>query len=89
MMKAVTKEVEKVEGEGLFALLGEKVLLMCANYFYAGKLAGVNDTCVLLDDPKIVYETGDWSADKYKDAQSLPASWYVRIDAIESFGPGK
>jgi hypothetical protein len=78
--------VQEVEGEGLVALLGENVLLMCGNYFYAGNLIGVNDTCVLLKDAKLVYETGELSAKTFKDAQNLPDVWYVQIAAIESFG---
>jgi hypothetical protein len=84
------KIVTEVQGEGLVALLGEHVMLFCANYIYAGTLTGVNDTCVLLDDAKIVYETGPFSDAKYKDAQSLPTkSWYIQTSAIESFGIGK
>jgi hypothetical protein len=87
MMKVVKKEIEKVELEGLGALLGEIVLLMCANYFYAGELIGVNDTCVLLKDPKIVYDTGKWDADGWQNAQSLCVpEWYIQKEAIESFG---
>ena len=86
MMKQVKKEVEIVDGEGLTALIGENVLLMCANYFYAGVLTGVNDTCVELEDAGIVYETGALSGDKWKDCQQLPGVWYVQTAAIESFG---
>ena len=78
--------VTEVEGEGLTALLGERVALFCMNYIYAGTLAGVNDSCVLLEDAKIVYETGALTAPAWKDAQSLPGPWYVQIGAIESFG---
>lgn len=78
--------VAEVEGEGLVALLGERVTLFCMNYFYTGKLAGVNDTCVLLEDASIVYETGSFDSKTWKDAQKLPNSWYVQISAIESFG---
>ena len=80
-------EIVEVEGEGLDALLGEQVTLFCMNYFYTGKLTGVNDTCVQLTDPSIIYETGDWSTKAYKDAQSLPTKvLYVQTAAIESFG---
>ena len=79
-------EVTEVDGEGLAALLGENVLVMCMNYHYAGKLIGVNDSCILLDEASIVYETGELTAKTYKDAQRLPAQWYVQTSAIESFG---
>lgn len=86
-MKTIIKEVE---GEGLAALLGKRVLLMCAGYFYEGELIGVNDTCVKLSDPSIVYETGKWSDKGYSDIQKLHASeWYVATGLIESFGVSK
>ena len=80
------KKIVEVSDEGLEGLMGETVTLMCMNYFYTGKLVGVNDTCVKLDDPKIVYETGEWSSKDWKDAQSLPGSIYVQVAAIEAFG---
>ncbi len=85
MMKAVKKEVQMVEGEGLVSLLGQRVLLMCANYFYEGVLEGVNDTCVLLSDVGIVYETGAWLEKGWKDRQQLPCDHYIQIQAIESY----
>lgn len=83
------KIIEEVSSEGLEKLLGEKVLLMCGCYFYTGILTGVNDSCVLLKDAAIVYETGPWADAKYKDAQAIAPEWYVQIAAIESFGRGK
>ena len=85
MKKLVT--VQEVEGEGLEALLGQKVTLFCLNYIYTGKLTGVNKSCVLLEDPAIVYATGDFKDKAYADAQSLNVKeWYVATGAIESFG---
>ena len=82
--------VAEVDGEGLVAMLGEPITLFCANYIYSGRLAGVNDTCVLLEDAHIVYETGAFDTAVWKDAQQLPGgTWYVQIAAIESFGRGK
>jgi hypothetical protein len=88
MKKLVT--TTEVEGAGLLALMGERVLLMCNNYFYTGKLTGVNDEFVELEDPAIVYETGPWSDFKFKDEQRLGTKiWYVRTMTIESFGVAK
>lgn len=81
--------VQEVEGEGLVALLGEKVILFCMNYFYAGTLVGVNSDCVLLEDGGIVYETGELSAKTWKDKQNIPGPLYVRIASIEAFAKGK
>lgn len=83
MKKIVT--VSDVEGEGLMALLGRRITLFCMNYIYTGDLVGVNDTCVLLDNPSIVYETGPLDNKTWKDAQKLPNSLYVQTSAIEAF----
>ena len=71
---------------GLEGLMGETVTLLCMNYFYTGKLTAVHDTCVKLESPKIVYETGEWSSKDWLDAQSLPGSLYVQTSSIEAFG---
>ena len=82
--------VETKDQEGLPALLGKRVLLMCAGYFYEGKLIGVNKTCVKLEDAAIVYSTGVWSDKTYSDIQKLHVKeWYVRNSLIESFGRSK
>jgi hypothetical protein len=85
MMKVKKQEVIEVETEGLASLLGQRVLLMCANYFYEGVLEGINDTCCLLSDPGIVYETGKWSDATWADRQQLPGEHYVTLQSIESF----
>jgi hypothetical protein len=81
--------VTEVAGEGLESLLGEEVILMCSNYFYAGKLVGVNATFVKLDGAHIVYETGPWDAKAWKDSQLIGDGHYVMQSAIESFRKGK
>ncbi len=81
--------VQEVSGEGLEALMGETVTLFCLNYIYTGKLVGVNTTCVLLENPAIVYETGAFNTKDWKDAQKLPNQLYVMTQAIESFGKVK
>lgn len=84
------KLIEQVDGEGLDGLLGERVLIMCAGYFYEGKLIGVNDTFVKLSDAAIVYSTGEWSVNTYADIQKLHQSeWYVQRGMIESYGKSK
>lgn len=82
-------EIQEVEGEGLISLLGEPVLLFCSNYFYAGKLVGVNTEFVLLENGGIVYETGPFSDQHYKDFQLVSEKLYVRTSFIESFCKGK
>jgi hypothetical protein len=82
----ILKNVVEVEGEGLAALLGQNVTLFCSAYIYSGKLVGVNDTCVKLENAGIVYETGELNTKTWKDRQALPNDWYVQTAAIESFG---
>ena len=79
-------EVQEVEGEGLVGLLGKQVMLFCLNYIYTGKLSGVNETCVMLENPAVVYETGAFNDKTFKDSQPLPFHLYVQVNAIESFG---
>ena len=74
------------DGDGLEALISQRITLFCMNYIYTGKLVGVNDTCVKLTDAAIVYETGALTDKAWKDAQSLPNDWYVAMASIESFG---
>ena len=85
------KLVEEVSGEGLESLLGDTVILFCMNYFYTGKLTGVNTDDVILSDPKIVYETGSFEESGWADAQSLKFcdELYVRTASIESYGKVK
>jgi len=80
------KLVEVDLKEGLEKLLGKRITLFCCRYIYTGTLVGVNDACVLLTDPGIVYETGSFDTDQWKDMQKLPHDWYVQISSIESFG---
>lgn len=79
-------QVENVESEGLLALLGQRVTLFCLNYFYTGKLAGVNDDCVLLEEPSIVFQTGSYSNKTWESSEKLPNDLYVMKGAIEAFG---
>lgn len=67
-------------------LIGKKVMLFCLNYIYAGKLVGVNEENVQLEDAFIVYETGELDAKSFKDAQRLPATWHIKTSCVESFG---
>lgn len=84
-MKKLQTVIE-VEGEGLLALIGQRITLFCANYIYTGNLAGVNESCVLLEDAAIVYDTGTFENKTWSNAQKLPNNWYVQTGAIESFG---
>ena len=84
--QVVKETIVEDENEGLIALLGQTVTLFCAVYIYTGKLVGVNKTCIKLENPKIVYETGEFTSKLWKDAQALPNDFYIQIAMIEGFG---
>src|SRR3990167_7146697 len=70
-------EIQDV-ADGLITLLDTNVMVMCASYIYAGKLVGVNETCIKLEDAGIVYETGPYTSKGYKDVQKLPGTfWFI------------
>jgi len=80
-------EIQNVENEGMMKLMGKRVTFFCLNYIYVGELVGVNDTCALISNPAIVYETGAFTDKKYKDEQSLNVpEFYIQLNCIESFG---
>jgi hypothetical protein len=84
-MKVIT-QITEIEKEGLLALIGKKVLVLCMNYFYTGELVGVNDTCIKLKNCHQVMETGSHKDAHFKDAQWIGENWYIQTSAIESFG---
>lgn len=84
------KKLVEVKEDGLGSLMGERVILYCANYFYTGKLEGVSRTLVKLSAPGIVYETGDFSESKWKDMQRMRTpELYVRVAMVEAFSRSK
>ena len=81
------KKIVEETGEGLESLLGEYVQIWCECYIYTGKLAGVNEHDILLHEPSVVYETGDFGEPGFRDCQPLHLEkWYVRTAKIESYG---
>lgn len=80
------KLIEETGESAMESLMGEVITIFSLNYIYTGKLVGVNDTCCLLESPKLVYETGAFSDKKWKDAQDLPNEIYIQYNCIEAFG---
>lgn len=79
--------IEEIGGEGLESLIGKQVIIFCAVYIYSGKLVGVNATCVKLENPKVVYETGTFTNKEWKLAEVLGQKHhYIATSMIESFG---
>jgi hypothetical protein len=87
-MKKLVK-VEEVAGEGFLALMGQTVTVFCMNYIYAGTLVGVNDTFIKLENGHIVYETGEFTSKKFKDAQKVSQELYIQLNSIESYAVTK
>jgi len=85
----VKRIVESSEVSGFESALGESVIILCGVYHYAGIVAGVNEDHIELSDPKLVYETGEWTTKEWKDAQPLPSPWRVMLQGIEAWGPGR
>jgi len=80
--------IESTDG-GFDAMLDQKICVFCGVYIYTGKLAGVNEDHIELQDPQLVYETGPLTDGEWKDAQKLPSPWRVMRGGIESWGPAK
>lgn len=82
------KKLIEDENEGLLSLIGEDdFTVFTSGYFYHGKLVGVNETCIKIENPSIIYETGKFSDTGFKDIQPLCVKyWYISIGSIESFG---
>jgi hypothetical protein len=79
--------IEETDDDGFTPLLGEVVTLLCANYFYTGKLVGANSDFVEIEDPAIIYETGEWKQIGWKDVQALGCKTLrVRTASIEAYG---
>lgn len=84
MKKIVT--VTEVEGEGLMSFMGKRIFIMAQSFFYVGTLTGVNTSCVLLEDAKVVLESGDFSKKGVAYAESVKGGRiYVQTSAIEAF----
>jgi hypothetical protein len=83
-MKILQTVIEDAQ-EGFMALLGQNITVFCMNYIYTGKLVGVNESQLKLEDAKVVFETGAFSSKDWKDAQALPNACYIRFSAVEMY----
>ena len=81
------KKIIDSSGDSLEGLMGERVTFYCTRYIYCGKLVGVADNYVELEDAVIVYETGSFDSKEWKTAHKLPnKAWHVMLHAVECFG---
>lgn len=87
LKSAPTVPVIEVVNSGLISLLGQSVLIYCTSFIYYGTLSGVNNDCIELSNPYIVYDTGPHNAKTFTDAQKIQSeTWFVNRAQIESFG---
>jgi hypothetical protein len=78
--------ITEVEGEGLTSLLGQDVILFCLDRIYTGKLSGVSDSDVLLEDAEIANDSAHVVYQVVgRFTVKLPNAIYVRTSAIESY----
>ncbi|MFZ4768550.1 MAG: hypothetical protein ACOYLO_00085 [Ferruginibacter sp.] len=86
MKEIIDKEDFIIEGNcGLATLLGTMVYCACTSYAYTGKLVGVSNRFIEIENPSIVFLTGAWGNKDWKDVQRLPAKKIVIFKAqIES-----
>ena len=85
----MVKRIVDVTDVGFDEMLGESICVYCSVYIYAGKLVGVNDKYIELDNAKIVYDTGGLCEGDWSTAEKLPSLWRVMFNAIESWGKSK
>ena len=83
------KRLVETEDGGFVACLGDKIVVFCGVYIYAGTLSGINDNHIELTDAKIVYETGSLDSGDWKVSEPTLSPWRVMRAAIESWGPAK
>jgi hypothetical protein len=83
----VMKKLVEVDGDsGFEAAIGEKIHVWCMRYNYAGKLAGVSEDTLFLDDAKLVFLTGKLDDDTWEDAETpLNSSLQVMKQSVESW----
>lgn len=77
--------VEEVSGDGLEKLLGERVQVWCINYIYCGKLVGVNEHDIVLEDAEVVYQAGELKNDGWDASERIAEELFVRTASIESY----
>lgn len=67
-------------------LMGEEVAVFTTTYIYYGTLKSVGGLFINIEDPYIVYETGSFSDNKFKESQALNVTPVELADAV---GKGK
>ena len=80
------KIIETNTEDELKGFLGKKVVFMCSNYFYTGKLIGINEVYYILENPSIIYETGAWQEKNWENCESMNIpQTQIMANAVECF----
>lgn len=66
--------------------LDENVSILCARYWYRGKLVEVGDNYAVLANPAAVQVTGSASASAPASEDPIPGDIVIALDAIELVG---
>ena len=67
--------------------LNKQIVLFCCRYVYTGKLIEEKENSLVLENPHIIYETGDFKDSGFSDCQSLNCKkWSLSKQSIESYG---
>lgn len=83
MKKIIDNDLENI----IDSYMGGVVTIFACRYIYTGKLIKIDEKNLVLENCKIVYETGDFADNKWIDAQSLGTKeWAIALQSIESFG---
>ena len=87
LLSNVSEEKKGSKKNSFTDLIGKNVTIFCCRYIYHGKLIEEQESYIKLEKPSIVYETGSFEDEQFKDIQSLKIKyWFINKESIESFG---
>ena len=76
-----------LEEDGYSELIGKNITVFCCRYIYYGKLIEEGKSFIKLQNPNIVYETGCFTENNFRDIQSMNTKTFsINKDSVESFG---
>jgi len=83
------KQIIETSQSPLENFLGEIVVIYTTRFIYTGKAVAVDDKFIVLDNAKIVYDTGEYSKDRKEWEVAQPTwakQWTIGVPHIESIG---
>jgi hypothetical protein len=69
-------------------VMGHALYFNCDSFAYTGRVVDVEmEKYIVLEDAMWVFETGEFSTNKWGNAERVPSGYYrIAIDKIEGFG---